>query len=55
MEVSLLPVFNLIMGPLMKMRMSGVVNQTIEELAYFAENDAVHPRKLEAQQKLQPQ
>lgn len=53
LEISLLPVFNLIMGPIMKMRMGGVLNQAIEELTYFAENEAVHPRKLEAQQKLQ--
>lgn len=53
MEVSLLPVFNLIMGPMMRMQMGGVVNQVVEELSYFAENGTPHPRKLEAQQKLQ--
>lgn len=53
LEVSLLPVFNLIMGPVMKMRMGGVLDQSIEELTYFAENKAIHVRKLEAQQQQQ--
>ena len=53
MEASLLPVFNLIMGPIMRMQMGGVVNQVIEELSYFAENGSPHPRKLEAQKKIQ--
>ncbi len=53
MEMSLLPVFNLLMGPMMRMQMGGVINQVIEELTYFAENGTPHPRKLEVQQKLQ--
>lgn len=53
MEMSLLPVFNLLMKPMMRMQMGGVIDQVIEELTYFAENGTPHPRKLEAQQKLQ--
>ena len=52
MEMSLLPVFNLLMAPMMRMQMGKVVNQVVEELTYFAENGTPHPRKLEAQQKL---
>ncbi|NEQ48121.1 MAG: hypothetical protein F6K00_33135 [Leptolyngbya sp. SIOISBB] len=53
MKISLLPVFNLFMGPMMRMQMGGVVNQVIEELTYFAENGMPHPRKVDAQQKPQ--
>ncbi|MEM7772188.1 MAG: SRPBCC family protein [Cyanobacteria bacterium P01_E01_bin.6] len=53
MEGSLLPVFNFLMGPMMRMQMGGVINQVVEELTYFAENGIPHPRKLEAQEKLQ--
>ncbi|MEM9093015.1 MAG: SRPBCC family protein [Cyanobacteria bacterium P01_F01_bin.53] len=53
MEISLLPVFNLLMGPMMRMQMGGVIDQITEELTYFAENGTPHPRKLEAQEKLQ--
>ena len=53
MKMALLPVFNLLMGPMMRMKMGGVIDQVIEELTYFAENDRLHPRKLEVQQKLQ--
>ncbi|MEM7727388.1 MAG: SRPBCC family protein [Cyanobacteria bacterium P01_A01_bin.45] len=50
MEISIMPVFNLVMGPMMRMQMSGVAKKAIEELKYFVENSAPHPRKLEAQQ-----
>ncbi|MEM7716033.1 MAG: SRPBCC family protein [Cyanobacteria bacterium P01_A01_bin.68] len=53
MEIGLLPVFNLLMAPMMRIQMGGVIEQIIEELSYFAENGTPHPRKLEAQQKLQ--
>ena len=53
MEASLLPVFNIIMAPMMRMQFSGVVKKTIEELKYFAEKGVAHPRKVEAQQKYQ--
>lgn len=53
LEISLLPVFNLLMAPMMRMQMGGIINQIVEELTYFAENGTPHPRKLEAQQKLQ--
>ncbi len=53
MEIGLLPVFNLLMAPMMRMQMGGVIEKIIEELTYFAENGMPHPRKLEAQQNLQ--
>lgn len=53
MEMSLLPVFNLLMGPMMRMQMGGVINNVIEELTHFAENGTPHTRKLETQEKLQ--
>ncbi len=51
MRGSLLPVFNLIIAPMMRMLLSAVFGKTIEELKYFAEKGVPHPRKLEAQQK----
>ncbi|MEM9214499.1 MAG: SRPBCC family protein [Cyanobacteria bacterium P01_F01_bin.150] len=54
LEISLLPLFSLIMGPIMKMRVGGAIAQTIEELTHVAEHEEIHPRKLESQQKLQP-
>lgn len=53
MEVSILPVFNLVMGPMMRMQLGGMAKQVAEELKYFAENGVPHPRKLEAQRKYQ--
>ncbi|NEQ55792.1 MAG: hypothetical protein F6K11_37780 [Leptolyngbya sp. SIO3F4] len=53
MEISLLPVFNLLMGPMMRMQMGGVIDQVTEELTYFAENGIPHSRKIETQEKLQ--
>lgn len=53
METALLPVFNLIMAPVMRMQLNPVIEETIEELKYFAENGLPHPRKLEARQKYQ--
>ncbi|MCJ8278646.1 MAG: hypothetical protein MJK14_01520 [Rivularia sp. ALOHA_DT_140] len=53
MEAALLPVFNLIMAPMMRMEFSTVLGETIEELKYFAENGVPHPRKLEARQNYQ--
>lgn len=46
MEVDILPVFNLIMSPLMKMQMGKVAGKSIEELKHFVETDRPHPRKL---------
>ena len=54
-EISLMPVFNLVMGPMMRMQMGGILKNAIEELKYFAETGAPHPRKLEAQRQHQAQ
>jgi len=53
MEASLLPVFNLIMAPVMRMQFNTVLGESIEELKYFAENNIPHPRKVEAQENYQ--
>ena len=50
-EISILPVFNLVMGPMMRLQMGGILKNAVEELKYFAENGVPHPRKLEAQRK----
>lgn len=52
-KISLLPVFNLVMTPMMRIQMGGIGKNLIEELKYFAENGVPHPRKLEVQQKYQ--
>lgn len=52
-EATFLPVFNLLMGPIMRMQMGGFANHLTEEFQYFAENGTPHPRKLKAQQKPQ--
>lgn len=54
-EISLLPVFNLVMGPMMRMQMGGILKNAIEELKYFAEKGSPHPRKLAAQREHQAQ
>ena len=41
------------MAPVMRMQLNPVIEETIEELKYFAENGLPHPRKLEARQKYQ--
>ena len=53
MQASLLPVFNILMGPMMRMQFSTLLKETTEELKYFAENGVPHTRKIEAQQKYQ--
>ncbi len=53
MEAALLPVFNLVMGPMMRLQMGGLISQTIEEFQYFAEKGMPHPRKLEAKENMQ--
>ena len=53
MTISLLPVFNILMGGMMRTQMNSVINQTVEELSYFAENGVPHPNKLKAQKNLQ--
>lgn len=52
-EISILPVFNLVMGPMMRLQMGGILKNAVEELKYFAEEGVPHPRKLEAQRKSQ--
>ena len=53
MEISLLPVIGLLMAPLMRMQMGGMIDQVVEELTYFSETGIPHPRKRDAQ--LKPQ
>ncbi|MEO0376823.1 MAG: SRPBCC family protein [Cyanobacteria bacterium P01_A01_bin.17] len=53
MKADLLPLFNIVMGPVMRLQMGGIVNNATEELKYFAENGAPHPRKVEAQHNAQ--
>ncbi|MGF1491628.1 MAG: hypothetical protein ACFBSC_04080 [Microcoleaceae cyanobacterium] len=53
LEVAILPVFNLMMGPMVWLKMARVVGNAVEELKYFAENGIPHPRKLEMQHKCQ--
>lgn len=53
MKAFLLPGFNLVMGPMMRIQMGGILKNATEELKYFAENGVPHPRKLEAQRKFQ--
>ncbi|MEL6381335.1 MAG: SRPBCC family protein [Cyanobacteria bacterium J06626_18] len=54
-EISLLPGFNLVMGPVMRLQIGGILSNAVEELKYFAENGVPHPRKLEAQRQQQAQ
>lgn len=35
-----------IMGPMLKMQMSGMITKTVEEVKYYIEFDRPHPRKL---------
>ena len=52
-EISILPIFNLVMGPMMRFQIGGILKNAVEELKYFAEHGVPHPRKLEAQRKSQ--
>lgn len=40
-----------IMKPMMKMQMSGMGNQFLEEFKYYVEKGNPHPRKLKASKK----
>lgn len=53
MKADLLPVFNIVMGPVMRLQMGGILENATEELQYFAETGTPHPRKIEAQRKTQ--
>lgn len=55
MEISILPLFNLVMGPIMRKQMKAASQVVLEDLIYFAEEGIPHPRKVErqCQQKLQ--
>lgn len=48
MEMHLLPFFNLIMTPIMKMQMGKVVDVVVEDLKHYVESDLPHPRKLKS-------
>ena len=50
MEASLLPVFSLVMGPLMRIQLGGVLKEIQTEMKYFAETGMPHPRKVKAKQ-----
>ena len=52
-EISIMPVFRLVMGPMMRLQMGGILKNAVEELKYYAENGVPHPRKVDAQQKYQ--
>ena len=54
-EISLLPGFNVVMGPVMRLQMGRILSNAVEELKYFAENGVPHPRKLDTQRKQQTQ
>lgn len=43
LEVVLMPVFSLLMPPMMRMQMGPVIKDTLKELKYFAETGRVHP------------
>jgi hypothetical protein len=48
MEMELLPIFSLLMGPLMKAKLKRVMTESAEEFKFFVENDKPHPRKVKA-------
>ena len=48
LEARLLPVFAQLMGPVLKRQFDTVVAETTEELKYYVEHDAPHPRKVDA-------
>lgn len=50
-EISIMPVFNLVMGPMMRLKMGKILKNAVEELKYYAEEGIPHPRKLTAQRK----
>lgn len=52
LEVDISFPFNILMAPLMKMQMKGLIKTAHEELKYTAETGQVHPRKVEAIRKL---
>lgn len=48
MNVDLMPVFSLLMGPMMRRQMAPVMAQSIEEFKHFVETGRPHPRKEQA-------
>ncbi|MEL6222892.1 MAG: SRPBCC family protein [Cyanobacteria bacterium J06626_14] len=50
LDVSLLPVFDVVMGPMLQKQMKTVTQAVAEDLTYFAEKGNPHPRKFEARQ-----
>ncbi|WDD98807.1 SRPBCC family protein [Thalassomonas actiniarum] len=46
-DVTLLPVFAQLMGPLMKIKFNKLASVVFEELKFYAETGKVHPRKHE--------
>ncbi|MFK8185406.1 MAG: SRPBCC family protein [Phormidesmis sp.] len=52
LKVSILPIFNVVMGPIMRRQMEATVKTVVEDLIYFAETDTPHPRKGDIQHRL---
>ena len=55
MTANLSGIMGTVMGPMMRMQMGTILKNSIEEFKYYLENDAPHPRKQKAMQKLQNQ
>ncbi len=45
MEMKLIPPFNIFPGPLMRIKMSKLLDETLEEFKYYVETRKPHPRK----------
>ncbi|TRY31958.1 SRPBCC family protein [Aliiglaciecola sp. M165] len=50
--VDLAPIIGHLMAPLMKMQLTKLTGESVEELIYFATTGQIHVRKVKAQQKL---
>ncbi len=52
LNVDLMPVVGTIMGPMMKLQMSKLLDEAVEELKFFIEQGKPHPRKVKSQKAL---
>ncbi|MEO1302492.1 MAG: SRPBCC family protein [Myxococcota bacterium] len=50
LQANLVPPFNVLMAPFLRMQFNGVLSRSLEEFAHFAETGNPHPRKLKADQ-----
>lgn len=48
LQVDLMPVIGTIMSPMMKLQMSKLLGEAVEELKFFVEHGKPHPRKVKA-------